>query len=73
MPTDAYNRLLSQIQLLTFDEQLRLLEDLAVMIRQEFTTQPKHSIMELEGLGKEIWQGIDVEKYIEEERNSWDR
>jgi len=28
--------------------------------------------MELEGLSKEVWQGIDVEKYIEEERNSWE-
>jgi hypothetical protein len=32
----------------------------------------KHSIIELEGLGKEIWNGVDVEKYIDEERNSWD-
>lgn len=30
------------------------------------------SILELEGLGKEVWKGIDVSKYIEEERNSWD-
>jgi len=29
--------------------------------------------MEFEGLGKELWQGIDIEKYIEAERNSWDR
>jgi hypothetical protein len=28
--------------------------------------------MELKGLGKEIWEGVDVEKYIDEERNSWD-
>ncbi len=32
----------------------------------------KHSIMELEGLGKEIWEGIDAAAYIEEERASWD-
>ena len=32
---------------------------------------PRRSIMELEGLGAEIWQGIDVEAYIERERNSW--
>ncbi len=31
------------------------------------------SILELEGLGKEIWEGVDVEKYIEEERKSWER
>jgi hypothetical protein len=34
--------------------------------------RPKHRITEFKGLGKELWQGIDVEKYIDEERNSWD-
>ncbi len=24
-------------------------------------------------MGKELWEDIDVDKYIEEERNSWDR
>jgi hypothetical protein len=28
--------------------------------------------MEFKGFAKEIWQGVDVEKYIDEERNSWD-
>jgi hypothetical protein len=32
-----------------------------------------HSILELQGLGKEIWQGIDVEEYIRRERESWER
>lgn len=31
----------------------------------------KRSIIELSGLGKELWQDIDVEKHIENERNSW--
>ena len=30
----------------------------------------KHS--ELKGLGKELWQKVDVEKYLNEERNSWE-
>jgi hypothetical protein len=29
-------------------------------------------ILELRGLGKEFWRSIDVEKYLREERNSWD-
>lgn len=33
---------------------------------------PPLSIMDLEGLGKETWQGIDAAKYVEEERSSWD-
>ena len=31
-----------------------------------------HSIVELEGLGKEIWEDIDPKEYIEQERKSWD-
>jgi hypothetical protein len=31
------------------------------------------SIMELEGLGKEIWEGIDTDAHIRAERDSWDR
>jgi len=30
-----------------------------------------HSITELEGLGKEYWRSIDVDKYLQEERESW--
>lgn len=30
------------------------------------------SIMELKGLGKELWEGIDAAEYIREERDSWD-
>jgi hypothetical protein len=32
---------------------------------------PMHSITELRGLGKEIWQGIDVDEYLKQERDSW--
>jgi len=34
-------------------------------------TRKLHSIMELEGLGAEFWRSIDVDAYIEQERNSW--
>ena len=35
--------------------------------------EPKlRSILELEGLGKELWQGIDAAAYVKEERDSWD-
>jgi plasmid stability protein len=30
------------------------------------------SILELEGLGKEIWEGIDAAKHVKRERASWD-
>jgi hypothetical protein len=31
-----------------------------------------HSLDELRGLGAEIWQGVDVEEYINQMRDAWD-
>lgn len=77
MTTYAYQEMLSNIQQLSLDEQLRLLEDLAEQIRQQLLLKQvppkrKHSILELEGLGQEIWKGIDAQEYINQERDSWD-
>lgn len=41
------------------------------MVRCRVVVKPKRSIMELEGLGKEIWQGIDAQEYVNQERASW--
>lgn len=30
------------------------------------------SILDLQGLGKELWAGIDAARHVEEERGSWD-
>ena len=32
----------------------------------------QHHITELRGLGKDLWQGIDPEEYLNTERDSWD-
>jgi hypothetical protein len=32
----------------------------------------KHSIMELRGLGAELWAGVDPDKYVESLRSEWD-
>ncbi|MDT7542365.1 MAG: hypothetical protein QOE33_2269 [Acidobacteriota bacterium] len=34
--------------------------------------QAKRSILELGGLGKEIWEGIDAQEYVNELRSEWD-
>lgn len=32
----------------------------------------KRSILEFEGVGAEMWQGIDAQEYLNELRNEWD-
>ncbi|HEX6368361.1 MAG TPA: hypothetical protein VF006_05480 [Longimicrobium sp.] len=41
-------------------------------ILSEVLTPQRLSILELEGLGKELWSGIDATRHVEEERASWD-
>jgi hypothetical protein len=68
MSTTAYNEILSRAQSeLTPQERERLIQELHCA-----TTGPRHSITELKGLGKEVWEGIDPVEYVRKERDSWD-
>jgi hypothetical protein len=62
------------IQPLPLGEQCRLIELIArKMAQANGTSLPqKHSIMELHGLGAEIWKGIDAQEYVNELRKEWD-
>lgn len=71
MSTTAYYEVLSRIQRLSPADQLRLLEELAALVRRQVTSRAQRSILELQGLGKEIWQDIDAQEYIDRERASW--
>ena len=62
---------LVMIEKLDTEDQLLLLENLATIVRDKMSMK-KHSILELGGLGKKIWKGIDAQGYVSEERESWD-
>ena len=66
-----YQDVRRQVEDLTPDEQLRLLAELANIVGRRILVKSGHSIMELEGLGKEIWQGLDAQEYVNQERASW--
>ena len=71
MSSNAYREILEQIQRLTPDEQRQLIKDIEAMLHRQAKPKHRHSIMELKGLGKEIWEGIDAQEYVNEERRSW--
>ncbi len=62
---DLYAR---HIKPLPRDARLRLLakvaEDLAEKTGSQNERGAQRSIMELHGLGKELWKGIDADKYV---------
>jgi hypothetical protein len=55
------------------EEQLSLVEIISARLKRTIAPKrPKHSVMELEGLGADIWKGIDAQQYVRTERESWD-
>lgn len=71
MPEVNYDHLMAEIKSLNLSDQLRLLEEMAVLIRKKTSGTRSRSILELKGKGKNIWKGLNVKKYIDEERSSW--
>jgi hypothetical protein len=56
------------------EEQVQLLD----LLRNELDNDngdddgQRHSILELHGLGKEIWQGVDPKDYVRKLRDEWE-
>ena len=67
----AYEEILRTIESLSRSEQLRLMSDLAEYLREHTPSETRTSVLELQGLGKEIWRGVDAQEYVDRERASW--
>lgn len=71
MAKDITEAILKQIRDLPRSEQEEIVAEIQKQLAQ--TGRPhKRSILELRGLGKEIWEGVNVDEYLREERESWD-
>ncbi len=62
MPSVDYNHVISEIKELNLSDQLKLIEDIAGLIRQKTDSQNR-SIMELQGKGKKLWNKINDKRY----------
>jgi hypothetical protein len=69
MTSGEYKDWLDRISRLSQQEKMRLLAVLSSQVRAG--SGPRRDIMELAGLGKEIWEGIDAQDYVNQERDSW--
>ena len=68
----TYENALQIATSLSLEDQRRLLAELTARTAKDPQPVPEHNIMELCGLGKEIWEGIDAQEYVRNERASWD-
>jgi hypothetical protein len=56
-------------------QRLKLVALLADQLAAEVGAYParhRRSILELAGLGKEIWEGVDAQEYVNKLRDEWD-
>ena len=63
------------IKSLPAEERLELLALIARELAREraaSANEARHSLMELRGLGKEIWEGIHAQEYVDKLRGAWD-
>ncbi len=59
--------LIEAASLLTIEDRDRLVRALT-----ESARRPHYHTTNLRGLGKEIWQGVDAQQYVDAERDSWE-
>ena len=71
MATAEYELALKIAEKLSPEERARLAEELATPSAENLG--PRRSILELDGLGKEIWEGVDAQEYVNAERATWER
>ena len=70
----AYENILHLADSLSHDEKLRLIRELTARTKgskEQNGSGKDRSILELAGLGAEIWDGIEAQEYVRNERISW--
>lgn len=70
MAGSAYENAKKSVEALAPADQLRLVAELVSQLSGSLDREPR-SLLELEGLGQEIWRSVDVEEYLRRERSSW--
>lgn len=66
--------ILSEARSLSIEERKQLMKGLIDLLAEPVSSAPKsHHLRELRGLGKEIWQGVDAQVYVDQQRDEWDQ
>ena len=68
MPDALYRRLQRRAK----QQRRSLAQEVTQIFAEAVEGRKSHSILDLQGLGKELWKGIDAARYIKDERRSWD-
>ncbi len=65
------DNILSQVRQLDYLDKINLLEKVISLIKEENMVKEQVKLTSISGLGSEIWKDVDIDKYVENERQ-WD-
>lgn len=71
MSNEEYVQLMEQVRRLDPEGMRQLRDGITALLDNAPQDEVPFDIMELEGLGKEIWEGMDAREYVRRERDSW--
>jgi len=64
----SLTEILSQVQKLNKVEQTTLLKKISAMVKKSETATPPIKLKQLAGLGASTWKNVDIDKYVDDER-----
>jgi plasmid stability protein len=68
IPDALYERLKSRAQM----ERRSVAQEVTMLLAAALDAPAPLSIMDLDGLGRDLWQGVDAARHVEAERAAWD-
>jgi hypothetical protein len=76
MNTASVQKIYGELLSLDIAERFEVVRLTMDSLQKEFDDRPpvrKRSLLELRGLGKEIWEEVDPVEYVRQERDAWER
>jgi plasmid stability protein len=68
LPDDLYERLRARAQ----REHRSISQQVVHLLSEALGDRRSRSILDLDGLGREVWQDVDATEYVRSERDAWD-
>ncbi len=66
-------QMLAVARTLSYRERVELIKQLVDSLDESVVENKKRSILEFEGVGAELWEGVDAQAYVSGLRDEWDR
>jgi hypothetical protein len=70
--TLTFEEISEQVRTLTIDERKKLINVIVESLVREAQSEKTHSILEFEGVGAHLWDGIDAQGYVNQLPSEWD-